>query len=295
MQLPLLALAVFGLSSAAPLANPEAEPAPVPVQLPASQNTQVQIINLQATIVNLADDIVKTNQGKAKNDYNTASTQLTNIGNIVKTPTSYQCPPPTSNGRITTAENALIALNTTQNQLSTLSLHLQDPNSSNKLINSDFCSASSNLQSINHYITSILGTPSNGPSNQPIAQSLTSSGSGYDETKLGETYQSSLVSLEALLAALNITGKSQQSRDAFSKAESALETYRQAANPGVGSCPMIKFGGVETRQQAVEFVKRVERLVQEVYADTRARNGEAHGDFCWIDGYMTAVGGFVGA
>lgn len=281
MQFPLVALAVFGLASA------------VPVQLPASSNTQVQIINLQATIVNLADDIVKTNQAKAKSDYDSANTQFTNIGNIVKTPTSYQCPPPTSNGRITSAENALIALNATQNGLSTLSLHLQDKASSNNLINSNFCSAYSNLQSISYYITSILGTPSNGASNLAITTS--SSSTGYDSNKLDQTYQSSLVALEALIAALNITGTSQQSKDAFTKAEDALETYGQAANPGVGSCPLIKIGGVETRQKAVDAVKNVELKVQEVYADTRAQNGEAHGDFCKITAYMTGVKGFVGA
>ncbi|KXS99093.1 hypothetical protein AC578_3523 [Pseudocercospora eumusae] len=294
MQFPLLALAVFGLASAAPHANPEAEPAPVPVQLPASQNTQVQIINLQATIVKLADDIVKTNQDKAKNDYNTAKTQFTNIGNIVKTPTSYQCPPPTSNGRISSAENALIALNTTQNHLSTLSLHLQDTASSNALINSDFCSAYSNLKSINYYIFSILGTPSNGASNSPISLSASP---GYDANKLDQTYQSSLVALEALIAALNITGASPQSKDAFQKAEIALESYAQAANhPDVGNCALkTKIRGVRTRQDAVEFVYVVERTVQEVYVDVRAQNGEVEGDFCKIDAYMKGVGGFVGA
>ncbi|KXT12289.1 hypothetical protein AC579_5657 [Pseudocercospora musae] len=289
MQLPLLALAVFGLTSAAPLANPEAEP--VPVQLPATQNTQIQIINLQATIVNLADDIVKTNQARAKSDYNSANTQLTNIGNIVKTPKSYQCPPPTSNGRISSAKNALIALNTTQNNLSTLSLHLQDTSSSNDLINSDFCSAYSNLQSINYYIFSILGTASNGASNLAIT---TSSSTGYDANKLDQTYQSSLVALEALIAALNITGASQQSRDAYKKAEAVLETYRQAANPDVGSCPLSKIRGVETRQDAVNSVYVIEKTVQEVYADTRAQNGEAHRHFCKIDAYLLGVKGFVG-
>ncbi|KAF7186597.1 hypothetical protein HII31_12006 [Pseudocercospora fuligena] len=281
MQFALFALAVFGFASA------------IPVQLPASQNTQVQIINLQATIVNLSDDIVKTNRAKAKSDYNSADTQFTNIGKIVKTPTSYQCPPPTSNGRITSAENALTALNTTQTQLSTLALHLQDTASSTKLINSDFCSAYSNLESINYYITSILGTPSNGASNLAITTS--SSSTGYDANKLDQTYQSSLVALEALIAALNITGASQQSKDAFNKVEAALETYGQAANPGVGSCPLIKLGGVETRQEAVDAVKNVELQVQEVYADIRAQNGEAHGDFCKINAYMTGVKGFVGA
>lgn len=266
----------------------------VPVDLPASQSTQQDIINLQQTITNLANDIVQTNVDGAKSDYASADSQFKTIGGIV---TSSACPPITAQGRVTNGTVAIEFLRTAQSDLSQLSLDLQNTASSASNITGDYCNAYDNLLLIDYYVTDVLGQPENGASNYAVAQELNSQ--GYDPNKLGQTYQANLVAAEALISALNNipSGQpaTQDAKDAYISLKNAISTFGKAANPGIGSCPLDTLAGATDPKSAINYVYGIEKAVQKAYADTTAASGTAHGDFCVIQADLRAVESYVKA
>lgn len=254
----------------------------VPVQLPATQSTQLDIQYLQQTIVNLANDIVQTNPSAAQGEYNTAEDQFTSIGDQVLTPTNYACPVGGGMGRPDTAESALSFLNATQNDLSDLSLHLQDTASSTELINNNYCNAKSALELIEYYVFNVLGQPEE--SNAKLSPTLE------------ETYVVTLIALEALKGALNLTPEGQaatsEDKTSYTNAQAAIKAFGDAAEPGKGSCPALALEAKD-RDDAIKYTLSLEKEVEAAYADTKSGNGTAHGDFCYISIYLAGVGSYV--
>ena len=253
----------------------------VPVQLPATQTTQIDIQNLQQTIVSLANDIVQTNPSAAQSEYNTAEGRFSSIGGQVLTPTTYACPVGGGMGRPTTAESALSFLNATQNDLSDLSLHLQDTASSTELINDNYCNAKGALELIEYYVFNVLGQPEE--SDARLSPSLDA------------TYLVTLIALEELKSALNLTPEGQaataEDKTAYANVQNAIKAFGDAAKPGAGSCPAIAVEAHD-RDDALKFTQSLENEVEAAYNDTKAGK-PAHGDFCYISIYELGVGSYV--
>lgn len=284
----LSALALLGASHAAPAIKRQAT-------LPASQETQEEIINLENTIVYLTNDIVQTNHESAVNDYNTAQSLFTGVQ--VDFPLET-CGISAHQITITTAKEAITALNSTQNDLALLSLNLQNTASSQQTLQNDYCAAYWPFAATKNYVFDILGTPENGDSNQAVAASTNSQ--GYDPVKLGQTYTATEVALEALISALhNIPSgqpSSSQAKTAFTNAENTIATFSRAANASAPhSCPLDTVPGATDSQGAINEVYVVERAVQTAYADTTADNGKKLVDFCTISAYMSATDDYVKA
>ncbi|KAK4505484.1 hypothetical protein PRZ48_003447 [Zasmidium cellare] len=284
----LSALTLLGVSHAAPAVKRQAT-------LPAPPATQQSIVNLENTIVYLTNDIVQTNQGNAENDFNTADSQFTGIEKSV---TTGSCPPLIYQGEITTAEGAITALNTTQNNLAQLSLDLQNTASSQDTINNDYCTAYGTFFATKNYIFTILGTSQNGASNKAVAETVNSE--GYDPNKLGQTWTATEVALEALISALNNIPSGQpassEAKTAFTNAENTIATFSKAADASAPhSCPASTAPGATDPKSAIDDVYVVERTAQSAYSDTTANNGQTLNDFCKIASYMSAVNAYVKA
>jgi hypothetical protein len=269
----LAALSLLGLSTAVPV------PDPVTAALPASPELQNSIISLELNLVYLINDFVQSNVAGAKNDYYSAQAKFVQLGQAVSD--AYSCDSPSYGGRIETQKEAIDALHTSQDNLAQLSLDLQNSNSPSKTIDDDFCAAYTSFQRVDYYTFNILAAP--------VKRDL----------DLAGAYTDSLVALEAVIATLNVLPEgapaSDAARTAWKNAQSKLGVYQSAANPSGSVCPPSYAYPATDKYSAVSSILRAELAVQDVFADTRAQNGEAFGDFCNIDAFMAAVNAFIGA
>lgn len=273
--------ALLGSALAAPLAEPE------PVALPAPASVQQQIITLENQIVYLANDIVQSNAGAAKQHFSAGLAQFTNLGKAVLTPAGYTCPPLTANGRPTEKNTVLEFLQDSQSSLQSLSLKLQNPLARPKKINNDFCSALADYRLVEYYATNLVATKPSSLVSSLAATPL------FDLPKFESTYLSAQIALEALIAALNTPGA--DNKTAMRNAQLAVTNYKTAAVLRRGECAQYKIAAPKGVKEAVRQVQTVETEVQKAFADKKAGNGKAFEDFCRIEAFMVSVNSFVGA
>lgn len=281
----LSAIALLGLTHAAPAVKRQT--------LPASGVTQQSLVDLENIITYLTKDIVETLHPDAETDFTNANNSFVSLKNSIPPP---DCPAVTDQEQITTAQGAIDALNTTQNDLAQLSLDLQKTASSQTVIGDDYCNAYSSFVATKSYIYDILGTPENGASNEAVGATMNSD--GYDPNKIDQTYIETQIALEALVSALtNVPSgepASSGAKTAYDNAEAAIANFSKAAGTAAPhSCPMETTPGATDSQGAIDDVYNVERNVGSAYADTTSNNGQKLVAFCNIAAYMSAANDYV--
>lgn len=260
--------------------------APAPVALPAPASVQQQVITLENQIVYLANDIVQSNAANAEKDYAAGDSQFKALSTAVLSP-GYTCPPSTAMGRPTEKNTVLEFLQTAQGSLQNLSLKLQNPKARPQKINNDLCNAYSAYKLTEYYVDEIISTS---VSSLSLAVAATPK---FDLTKYETTYLASLVSLEALISALNTAGS--DTKTAMKNAQLAIKNYQTAAVLRDGECPLLNIVAPKNAKQAIKQVQGIETDVQKAFSDKKALNGKAFDDFCRINSFLVSVNSFVGA